>query len=65
MRYTKAYMQSLIGKKVSWVDNYDPDRGVGITRSGVCTDAQGKNIWIDDDPKWLPDLRFFKVEGEV
>lgn len=54
--------KKLIGKRVKWVEAWDTHRGVGISRSGVIREVSGKNVRIESDWKWLPDMYFLEEE---
>ena len=45
-----------IGTRIEWEECYDRHRGTCIVRDGLVTDVKGRNVWIDGDAKWLPDL---------
>ena len=47
--------KKLIGKLVKWNAHYCPKNGYG-TYCGYVESVQGKNIEINGDWKWLPDL---------
>ena len=46
--------KKLIGKRIMWRECFGY-RG-DIIRSGVLEEVQGRNVVIDGDWKWLPDL---------
>lgn len=53
--------KKLIGKKVEWEEYHDYNRGTCLVRTGKVEDVKGKNVWIDGEPKWAPDLKNIKV----
>jgi len=56
----KGKHKDLIGKTVEWEYGTDPSRG-RLVRSGLVQDVQDKNIQIDFDWLWYPDLHNLKV----
>lgn len=50
-----------IGKRVEWEYNHDHKWGTCSVGTGTVTDVQGRNIWIDGTPRWIPDLRNLKL----
>ena len=54
---TPKQAKALIGRRVIWDVVIDPHRLNGIReRTGTIEDVRGKNVMIDGDWKWLPDL---------
>ncbi|WP_019583845.1 hypothetical protein [Thioalkalivibrio sp. ALE16] len=56
-------LRALIGKRVSWRYAIDPYRGTYRVGSGILQDFRGKNVLIDDDWLWLPNLKSFGEDG--
>lgn len=52
--------KKLIGKRVMWKEHYDAARGTYFERTGIIDDVHGRNILIDGDWKWLPELHGLK-----
>ena len=49
-------LKKLIGKRIRWKANYDPNRGSYSPRSGILEEVQGRNLKVDNDWRWLPDM---------
>jgi hypothetical protein len=59
MPLTADKARKLIGKRVTWNQKRAPCsqyRGYCFPRYGILEDVKGKNVWIDGDARWLPDL---------
>lgn len=54
LKYVKD-LRANIGKRVYW-DTPDSARYFGEERSGVLGEVRGRNLLIDGDWKWEPDL---------
>lgn len=52
--------RKLIGKKVIWDQ---PNSSLTPTRTGIVEEVRSKNIMIDGDWKWLPDLVNLRLKG--
>ncbi len=49
-----------IGEKVQWEDCIDHRRGTFMLRTGKLQDVKGRNVMINDNWLWLPDLANFR-----
>jgi hypothetical protein len=55
-----AALRRHIGKRVQYLRECDIDksgRGYFFPRLGRITKVHGRNIWFDESPEWLPDVR--------
>jgi hypothetical protein len=51
-------VRAAIGRRAVW---FNGDRIWRTYHNGVITAASGHNVWIDDNPKWLPDMLGFRI----
>jgi hypothetical protein len=59
---TAKELRKLIGSMVYWEDRgsrYD------VQRCGIVEDVSGKNVLIDGDWKWRPDLRMLSTTPTI
>lgn len=56
-----AELRKLIGKRVEWEYAHDHNRGTYLVRDGILTEVKGRNVWVDDEPYWIPDLKNFRA----
>lgn len=61
MKTTEKGLRKLIGKKVEWEYAHDRQRGTCFVRQGYVQAVKGKNICIDDDWLWGPELSNLKI----
>jgi hypothetical protein len=54
---------SLIGKRIRWEVTLDRNRGTYVERHGNVDDAKGRNLLVDGNWCWLPDLENVTVLG--
>lgn len=56
MRLKAAEAKALIGKRVKWSVVVDRYRGYERRYEGIVNEVSGRNIRIDDEWRWLPDI---------
>lgn len=56
--------KKLVGKKVKWIEHYDFNRSNGIQKQGIILEVLGRNVKIENDWKWLPDMYFLEEDKE-
>jgi FKBP-type peptidyl-prolyl cis-trans isomerase 2 len=59
--------KELLGKKIRFLENCDIDksgRGYFFPQEGVVTEIIGRNIFIDDNPKWLGHMVEYEILEE-
>lgn len=56
--------KQLIGKRVQWIRSGDPYRGTYCLGFGKVEEVAGKNILIDGEWKWLPDLKNLQCSND-
>lgn len=58
-------LRANIGKKIEWEEAHDRHRGTCLVRTGTIEDIQGKNLLVDGDYKWYPNLVNLKIFDPV
>ena len=56
--------KDLIGKRIEWEYAHDHNRGSYFVRKGFVEDVKGRNMWVDGDVMWGPDLNNIRVLGD-
>lgn len=51
--------RTLIGKRVTWWSSWCDHRGTYNLTGGTLEAVKGRNVCIDGDWRWLPDLKNF------
>jgi len=54
----------LVGQVIEWEESHDRHRDTCLVRQGLVTQVKGRNVWINDDAKWLPDMKNWRVIGD-
>jgi len=49
-------LKQLVGKRVEWEYDHDYNRGTCSVGQGTVDAVEGKNIWVNGDAMWGPDL---------
>jgi len=64
MKLTAKERRALIGKRVEWEECHDYHRGTCFVRSGVVEASEGRNLMIDGDWKWYPEMTNLKLKED-
>jgi len=63
-KLTAKERRALIGKKVEWEYGHDHYRGTYNVRSGIVEASEGRNLLVDGDWMWYPDMKNLKEVDE-
>jgi hypothetical protein len=63
---TQYDRNKLLGKRITWLANYDPCRSCGILRRGTVFEVKHKNLLVGEtedcaDWQWIDDMQFLEV----
>ena len=53
--------KDLVGKRIRWEETLCRHRGTYREHVGTVTDARGRNVEVDGEWKWLPDMENLTV----
>lgn len=55
-----AELRKWIGKRIEWDEKPD-SAGWYRTRNGILDDVKGRNVMVNDNWQWLPDMRKLRL----
>lgn len=62
MKIEKAsQLKKFIGKRIEWNHSFDRHRGTCLCDEGVVNEVHGRNVKIDGEWRWFPDMHCVKV----
>ena len=53
-----------VGKEIEWDIMTDIHRGVYKTKDGMLEEVRGRNLLVDGEWRWFPDMRNVRLKGE-